>query len=68
MNIPQVLAYLLVAVFFASAFLLILSGPIVDWMYAREKRKKAAQPAAAASPASGRLHRRPDHPQPHPSN
>jgi len=60
MNIPQVLAYLLVAVFFASAFLLILSGPIVDWMYAREKRKKAAaessghpaaSPTGAASPA-----------------
>jgi len=52
MNIPQILAYLLVAVFFASAFLLILSGPIVDWMYAREKRKKAAEAAAEADGAS----------------
>jgi len=55
MNIPQILAYLLVTVFFASAFLLILSGPIVDWMDAREKRKKAAAAeadSAAADPAA----------------
>jgi len=55
MNIPQVLAYILVSVFIASMFLFILSGPIVDWMYAREKRKKAAAAAAesaGASPAS----------------
>jgi len=53
MNIPQVLAYILVSVFIASMFLFILSGPIVDWMYAREKRKKAAAAeSAGASPAS----------------
>jgi len=53
--ISQILAYLMVALLAVVLFLFILSGPIVDWMYAREKRKKAAKAAAesaGASPAS----------------
>lgn len=55
MSIPQILAYLMVSVFIASAFLLILSGPIVDWLYAREKRKKAAAAAKAATAESAAM-------------
>jgi len=51
MSVPQILAYLMVALFIASVFLFILSGPIVDWLRAREKRKKAAAKAAAESAA-----------------
>jgi len=51
MSISQILAYLMVALFIASVFLFILSGPIVDWLSAREQRKKAAAKAAAESDA-----------------
>jgi len=50
--ISQILAYLMVALLAVVLFLFILSGPIVDWMYAREKRKKAAAAAAEADGAS----------------
>jgi len=50
--ISQILAYLMVALLAVVLFLFILSGPIVDWMYAREKRKKAAEAAAEADGAS----------------
>jgi len=45
----QIFAYFIVTVFVAAAFLFILSGPIVDWLSAREKRKKAAAEAEAAT-------------------
>jgi len=51
--ISQILAYLMVALLAVVLFLFILSGPIVDWLSEREKRKKAAAKAAesAAKPA-----------------
>jgi len=44
----DLIGYIVVALFFAPLFLVALSGPIVDWMEAREKRKKAAAAAKAA--------------------
>jgi len=50
--ISQILAYIMVALLAVVLFLFILSGPIVDWMYAREKRKKAAKAAAESAAKS----------------
>jgi len=44
----HIFAYIMLALLSAAVLLTILSGPIVDWLSAREDRKKAAQAAAEA--------------------
>jgi len=51
----NLLRFIIALLFSLPLFLVILSGPIVDWLSAREKRKKAAgdveSPSTAPEPA-----------------
>lgn len=49
----DLIGYIVVTLFFAPLFLVALSGPIAEWLNAREDRKEAAKAAAdgAASAA-----------------
>jgi len=48
----DLIGVIVLVLFFAPLFLVALSGPIVDWMDARERRKKAAAGEAEADGAS----------------
>ena len=45
----NLIRFIIALLFSLPLFLVVLSGPIVDWLSAREKRKKAAAAAKAAA-------------------
>jgi len=52
--LPEFVGYIVLVVAFVSVMGTILSGPIAEWLNAREDRKKAAAEAkAAAESAAG---------------
>ena len=70
--LPEFVGYIVMVVAFVSVMGTILSGPIAEWLNAREDRKKAeaaakaaagsASPAAAPSTVHRRGHRATHHP------
>ena len=48
----NLLRCIIALLFSLPLFLVILSGPIVDWLSAREKRKKAAAASSVGASAS----------------
>jgi len=49
--LPEFVGYIVMVVAFVSVMGTILSGPIAEWLNAREERKKAAAEAKAESAA-----------------
>jgi len=48
----NLIRFIIALLFSLPLFLVILSGPIVDWLSAREKRKKAAASSSVGASAS----------------